>query len=139
MYRLKPRHLIVVGTLFLAAAFTLGHLLPGSSLYHYWIWFGAMTLAILTAVFSGVSGSGSASLWEAFRRCILQPIAIYSVFLAGSLLLPDAHVIQYGLYVEYENYDVSIVFLLGIVILIGISLSISIGEHFLRRYLRPRL
>ena len=95
-------------------------------------------MAILTAV-SGVSGTGSASLRETFRRGVLQPIAIYSVFLAGSLLLPDAHIIQYGRYVEYENYDVSIVFLLGIIILTGISLSISMGEHFLRRYLRPRL
>lgn len=35
MYRLNPRHLIVVGILFFAAAFTLGHLLPRSPLYHY--------------------------------------------------------------------------------------------------------
>lgn len=139
MYRLNPRHLFVVSILFFAAAFTLGHLLPGSPLYHYWIWFGATTLAILTSVFFGVSGAGSASLRETFRRGVLQPIAIYSVFLAESLLLPDAHVIQYGLYVEYENYDVSIVFLLGIVILAGISLAISMGGYFSNRHLRPRM
>ena len=92
------------------------------------------------SVFSGVSGAGSASPREAFRRGVLQPIAIYSVILAGSLLLPDAHIIQYGPIVEYENYDVSVVFLLGTVILTGISLSVSMGGYFFsNHYLRTRL
>lgn len=62
MYRLSLHHPVVVRILFFEGAFTLGHLLPRNSLYHYWIWFGAMAMAILTPVLLSVRGAGSASL-----------------------------------------------------------------------------
>jgi len=57
MYRLNPRHLIMVGILFFAASFTLGHLLPRTPLYH-----------LLDLVWGDDHGHSDGRLWREWHR-----------------------------------------------------------------------